>query len=195
MTATAETNAALRRRVRPLLLAPLVVFIALAVVFFARLTSGNDPSIIPSVLIGKPAPEFNLPVLEGSGAPGFTRADFLGKFTLVNFFGSWCAPCRQEHPVLLQIAKDSRVRLVGINYKDTPENARRYLADEGNPFAALVVDVNRRTYIDWGAYGVPETFLVGPDGVIISKIIGPLSERAYAEVILPAVAKARPAGT
>jgi cytochrome c biogenesis protein CcmG/thiol:disulfide interchange protein DsbE len=195
MTETTGMDGAPRGRIRPLLLLPLAVFAALAAVFLLRLTSGGDPGAIPSVLIGKPAPEFNLAALEGAGVPGLSRADFAGKFTLVNIFGSWCVPCRAEHPMLLQVAKDSRVRLVGINYKDTPDNARRFLAELGNPYAAIGVDTNSRTFIDWGAYGVPETFLVGPDGVIISKIIGELTPRAFAEVILPAVEKARaPAG-
>jgi cytochrome c biogenesis protein CcmG/thiol:disulfide interchange protein DsbE len=181
-----------RSRVRPLLLLPLLVFAALAVVFLTRLLSGSDPSVVPSVLIGKPAPQFNLPTLEGSGVPGFSNADFTGRFTLVNIFGSWCVPCRAEHPMLMEVAKDPRVRLVGINYKDTPDKARAFLTDLGNPYAAIGVDQTSRTFIDWGAYGVPETFLVGPDGVIITKIIGELTPRAFTGVILPAIEKARP---
>jgi cytochrome c biogenesis protein CcmG/thiol:disulfide interchange protein DsbE len=187
MNEVTGTQVAPSRRLRPLLLLPLAVFVALAGVFLTRLLSGTDPSIIPSVLIGKPAPEFNLPALEGVGVAGLSRADLMGRFTLVNIFGSWCAPCRQEHRMLMEVAKDTRVRLVGIDYKDTPEGARRFLAELGNPYAAIGVDKTSRAYIDWGAYGVPETFLVGPDGVIISKIIGELTPRAFTEVILPAV--------
>ncbi len=187
MTEASGTSATPRWRVRPLLLLPLAVFVGLALVFLTRLTAGGDPSAIPSVLIGKPAPDFALPALEGAGVPGFAKADLAGKFTLVNIFGSWCVPCRAEHPMLMQVAKDPRVRLVGINYKDTADNARRFLNDLGNPYAAIGVDTTSRTFIDWGAYGVPETFLVGPDGVIITKIIGELTPEAFSQVILPRI--------
>jgi cytochrome c biogenesis protein CcmG/thiol:disulfide interchange protein DsbE len=195
MTAHDPAAEAPRRRIRPLLLLPLAIFAVLGVVFLARLVSGSDPSVVPSVLIGKPAPQFALPALEGAGVPALSHGDFAGKFTLVNIFGSWCVPCRAEHPMLMRVAKDPRVRLVGVNYKDTPENALRFLKDLGNPYAAIGVDQGSRTFIDFGAYGVPETFLVGPDGVIISKIIGELTQRAFDTVILPAIEKGRAPAT
>jgi cytochrome c biogenesis protein CcmG/thiol:disulfide interchange protein DsbE len=178
------------RRVRLVLLLPLGLFVFLAAVFLMRLESGVDPSAVPSVLIGKPAPAFALPALEGLGVPGLARADLEGKLTLVNIFASWCVPCRQEHPLLVELAKDRRIQIVGIDYKDTPENALRFLASLGNPYARVGVDRQGRTFIDWGAYGVPETFLVGPDGVIISKIIGPLTPAAVNETFMPEIAKA-----
>ena len=147
------------------------------------------------MLVGKAAPDFDLPPLAGltannAAVPGLKKADLLGHVTLVNIFASWCGPCRQEHPLLAELAKDTRVRLVGINYKDKPENARRFLDDLGNPYAAVGVDANGRTGIDWGVYGVPETFVVGPDGIIRYKFIGPISEEGLAKVLKPEIEKA-----
>jgi cytochrome c biogenesis protein CcmG/thiol:disulfide interchange protein DsbE len=129
---------------------------------------------------------FDLPPL-GEGE-GLKTADLSGKVTVVNVFASWCAPCRQEHPVLTELAKDPRIRLVAINYKDKPENAAAFLAALGNPYAAIGVDERGRTAIDWGVYGVPETFLVGPDGVIRRKFIGALTVESVARDLLPAAA-------
>ena len=144
---------------------------------------------MPSVLIGKPAPDFSLPALAGAGVPGLSRADLDGQLTLVNIFASWCVPCRQEHPVLEKMAKDSRIRLVGIDYKDKPENALALLNELGNPYAAIGVDASGRTFIDWGAYGVPETYLVGADGIIAKKYIGPLTDETVAKDLMPEIDK------
>ena len=176
-------------RLRPVMLLPLILFAGLAALFLLRLESNTGPDIVPSVLIGKPAPDFSLPALAGSGVPGLSRADLNGHLTLVNIFASWCVPCRQEHPVLERIAKDSRIRLVGIDYKDKPENARALLNDQGNPYAAIGVDESGRTFIDWGAYGVPETYLVGADGIIAKKYIGPLTDETVAKDLMPEIAK------
>jgi len=176
--------------VRLVYLLPLGLFAALALVFLTRLESGVDPEAIPSALVGKPAPAFDLPPLDGLGLPGLKRADLDGKVTVVNIFASWCGPCRQEHPVLSALAKDGRIRVVGINYKDQPGNARRFLADLGNPYAAVGVDERGRTAIDWGVYGVPETFVVGPDGVIRYKFIGPLTPETVERALMPVVEKA-----
>jgi cytochrome c biogenesis protein CcmG/thiol:disulfide interchange protein DsbE len=168
-------------RLRILFLLPLIVFIGIvAVMFIPGLRPGRDPSQIPSVLLNKPAPAFALAPLEGLHAggqpvPGFSNEDLKGRVTIVNVFASWCAPCRQEHPLLVELAKDPSVRLVGINQKDNPDNARRFLGALGNPYSAVGVDPNGRTSIDWGVYGVPETFIVGPDGMIRYKQIGPLT--------------------
>jgi len=187
---TAAENKAGRRRSRLILLLPLGFFVALAAVFLIRLESGVDPDAIPSALVGAPAPAFDLPPLDGVAVPGLKRADLDGKVTLVNVFASWCGPCRQEHPVLEELAKDKRIRLVGINYKDQPENARRFLGDLGNPYAAIGVDRQGRAAIDWGVYGVPETFVIGADGIIRYKFIGPLTDETAAGVLMPEIEKA-----
>jgi cytochrome c biogenesis protein CcmG/thiol:disulfide interchange protein DsbE len=179
-----------RRRPRLIHLLPLGIFLALAAVFFTRLMSGEDPSEIPSVLVGKTAPDFSLPALDGlardgTPIPGVNTETLQGKVSLVNVFASWCAPCREEHPLLAELAGDNRLQMLGINYKDVPENARRFLGELGNPYAAVGVDDSGRTAIDWGVYGVPETFLVGPDGVIRRKFIGPLSEQTIVNVLMP----------
>ena len=181
-------------RARLLVLIPLLAFLGLAVLFFIRLGSG-DPSTLPSALIGKPAPDFDLPPLDGltSGnqpIPGLKRADLLGHVSLVNVFASWCGPCRIEHPVLQELAKDKRFHLVAINYKDKTDNARQFLEDVGNPYAAIGVDARGRTGIDWGVYGVPETFLIGDDGVIRYKFVGPLTDDAVARILEPEIEKA-----
>ena len=172
-----------RRRVRILALVPLAAFLALVGLFLVQLGSG-DPSLVPSALIGKPAPAFNLPPIDGlAGDKGLSDAVLKqGHVTLINVFASWCVPCRQEAPVLLEIAKDKRfaaegVRLTGINYKDSPANARQFLAEGGNPYTAIGADRSGRTGIDFGVYGVPETYVVRGDGVISYKFIGPLTEQ------------------
>jgi cytochrome c biogenesis protein CcmG, thiol:disulfide interchange protein DsbE len=153
---------------------PVAAFAALALLFLVRLLSGADPARVPSVLIGRPAPALALPALAGLGKPGVATGDLKGGVTVVNVWASWCAPCRVEHPQLMALAKDG-VRVVGINYKDEPENARRFLGLLGDPFAAVGTDRDGRAAIEWGVYGVPETFVVGPDGTIRHKLVGPLT--------------------
>jgi cytochrome c biogenesis protein CcmG/thiol:disulfide interchange protein DsbE len=165
-------------RVRLLYVLPVLIFTALALLFLIRLYAG-DPSRVPSALIGRPVPTFALepvPGLTQAGqpVPGLFDGDLKGRVTVVNVWASWCGPCRQEHPSLVELAKNPAVRVVGINYKDNPENARRFLGAFGNPFAAVGADPNGRAAIDWGVTGVPETFVVGPDGTIRHKHIGPL---------------------
>jgi cytochrome c biogenesis protein CcmG, thiol:disulfide interchange protein DsbE len=183
------------RRPRLIFLLPALVFGAIALLFVARLYSG-DPSRVPSALIGRPVPEFDLAPLDGLKAagqpvPGLNRAELKGRTTVVNVFASWCAPCRQEHPLLMELAKDPGVRVVGINYKDNPENARRFLGALGNPFAAVGIDPSGRTAIDWGVYGVPETFVISKDGVIVHKHIGPVSAKDLEERLLPLIERLR----
>ncbi len=165
-----------------LALIPFLIFAALAALFFKQLSSGGNPSIVPSALLGKPAPEFSMPVLaglkrDGVQLPGLKTADFEDKVSIVNVWASWCVPCRAEHPALMEIAKDERISLVGINYKDKPENALRFLGQLGNPFAAVGTDIKGRAAIDWGVYGIPETFIVGPRGVIRYKHVGEITEK------------------
>jgi cytochrome c biogenesis protein CcmG, thiol:disulfide interchange protein DsbE len=166
-------------RGRMLVLAPLVAFLALAGLFMVRLGAG-DPSRIPSALIGHAAPVTKLPALPGltrSGkeVPGLDSATFAGEVTLLNVWSSWCVPCRDEAPLLMRLAADRRIRIIGMNYKDQPADAVRFLARYGNPFLANGVDANGRTAIEWGVYGVPESFLVGRDGRIVYKLIGPMT--------------------
>jgi cytochrome c biogenesis protein CcmG/thiol:disulfide interchange protein DsbE len=179
----------------PLRFLPLVVFALLAAVFLVRLFAG-DASRIPSALIGKPAPEFELPALSGLGAQGLSTADLRkGHVSVINIFASWCAPCRQEHPVLMSLARDETliglgVELYGLSYKDEAANALNFLHEEGNPFQRVGVDPAGRTAIDFGVYGVPETFVVKGDGTIAYKFIGPLTPSAAATTLVPEIRKA-----
>ena len=175
---------------RLFVLLPLLIFLGLAGLFLSQLLSGRDVSEVPSALIGLPAPQTNLPALEGINLPGLDTKSFAGKVTLVNVFASWCAPCREEHPVLLALAQDKRFVMAALNYKDQPENARRFLGDLGNPFQAIGVDEAGRTAIDWGVYGVPETFVIGKDGKIAYKHVGPLTPETVQALLLPQIDKA-----
>ena len=173
---------------------PLIAFIALAALFLYRLGTG-DPSVLPSALIGHPAPVTDLPPLpgverDGKPIPGVSNATFQGAVTLVNVWASWCVPCRDEVPFLEQLSKDKRIQLVGINYKDLPEDARRFLNRFGNPFIANGRDASGRTSIDWGVYGVPETYLIGRDGRITYKLVGPVTADNLARTLEPEIAKA-----
>jgi len=174
---------------------PLAVFIALALIFWTQLNSGRDISEIPSALIGTKAPWRNLDPLngatkDGAPVPALTTQTARGKLTLVNFWASWCVPCRQEHPVILQLSKDPRITVVGVNYKDGAENALRFLGELGNPFSAIGLDPAGRMAIDWGVYGIPESYLVGPDGTILYKRIGPFDDKSLKEGLYPAIEKA-----
>ncbi|WP_417767874.1 DsbE family thiol:disulfide interchange protein [Stappia sp.] len=187
-------GAAPRRRIPLLALLPLIVFSLLAALFLVQLLSGKDASQVPSALIDKPAPEFTLPPVdgltrEGAGVAGVARADLLGKVSVVNIFASWCAPCRQEHPLLEDLARSGKAQMIGINYKDKAENARRFLGTLGNPYDLVGADENGRAAIDWGVYGVPETFIVDARGTIRYKFIGPLSPQTYEGAFLPELEK------
>ena len=193
-----STDAPPQARSRWVYLAPLGLFAALAVLFLAGLFFGSA-SRVPSALIGKPAPALTLAPLEGllrdgRQVPAFTSADLAkGRASIVNVFASWCAPCRVEHPYLVALAqspaaKQGRVAVLGINYKDEPENARRFLGALGNPFSAVGVDPEGRNAIEWGVYGVPETFVLGPDGRILDKHVGPLDEVSAGRLLARAIA-------
>ncbi len=178
-----------------LALIPLIVFacIALAVgkVMYDQEVHGTDISAIPSALIGTKAPKLALPPLEGSNLPALTDDAIRGKLTLVNVFASWCIPCRDEHPVLKEIAKSGQLNIVAINYKDTSENALRFLGELGNPYNAIGIDPNGSAAIDWGVYGIPESYLVSPDGTILYKQVGPFTPTSLKEGLYPAIAKAQ----
>jgi cytochrome c biogenesis protein CcmG, thiol:disulfide interchange protein DsbE len=187
------------RRRSFLMALPLVVFAALAALFWLRLGDG-DPSRIPSALIGRQAPQVALPALaglndSGTEVPGLDPAMFKGKVSLVNVWASWCIPCHDEAPLLSELGKDKRLQMIGINYKDTPDNARRFLGRYGNPFGAVGVDGNGRAGIEWGVYGVPETFIVGRDGTILYKLVGPIMPENIDAVLRPQIEKALQAGS
>jgi len=192
--ATASREDTTKKPRNILVLLPLVVFLALAGLFFYRLGTG-DPSRIPSALIGRPAPQTDLPPLaglerEGKAVAGLNSATFQGAVTLVNVWASWCVPCHDEVPFLEKLSKDKRIQLVGINYKDGADNARRFLNRYGNPFVATGRDDSGRTSIDWGVYGVPETFLVGRDGRVAYKLVGPITADNLAQLLEPEIEKA-----
>ena len=191
MTSAENTGAPRRKWI---VFLPLALFIVLAVLFFIRL-GGGDPSRVPSPLIGRPAPATTLPPIaglerDGKPVPGITPEIFSGKVTLVNVWASWCVPCHDEAPLLHDLARDPRIQIVGIDYKDQPENARRFLGRYGNPFTAAGTDGNGRASIEWGVYGVPETFIVGRDGRIAFKLIGPITPDNLAAALKPAIEKA-----
>ena len=175
---------------------PLLIFAALALIFWSQLNSGRDISEIPSALIGTKAPKLDLPPLDGATTlagrpmPALTDAALMGKLTLVNVWASWCVPCRQEHPIILELSNDPRLTVVGINYKDQNDNALRFLGELGNPFSAIGIDPNGKAAIDWGVYGIPESFLVGADGTILYKRAGPFDEKTLKEGLMPAIEKA-----
>lgn len=172
-------------------LLPVTVFGLLVAVFFIGL--GKDPALVPSPLVGKPAPEFSLPLLDDP-ASTLSRDDLLGRISLVNIWGTWCAGCRQEHDTLLTLARDSGVPIYGINWKDDEQLAREWLKVLGNPYAAVGVDADGRVAIDWGVYGAPETFLIGPDGTVLYKHIAPITLDVWREEFLPRIAAAGGAG-
>jgi len=182
------------RNRRILVLLPLAAFLGLAALFFVRLSAG-DASRIPSALIGREAPATDLPPVaglerDGKPIPGLAAGDFKGAVTVLNVWASWCVPCHDEAPLLVQLARDPRIRLVGINYKDQADNARRFLGRYGNPFAASGADVSGRAAIEWGVYGVPETFIIGRDGKIAYKLVGPVTPENIEQVMKPAIEKA-----
>ena len=193
MSAAEQERANIGRR-RAMVATPLVVFLALVALFLFRLYDG-DPSRIPSALIGHPAPQTNLPPIarlerNGTAVPGIDAANFKGAVTVVNVWASWCVPCHDEAPILMRLAQDNRLRLIGINYKDEPDNARRFLGRYGNPFAAAGADLNGRAGIEWGVYGVPETFVVGRDARIAYKLVGPITADNLDRVLKPEIEKA-----
>ncbi|MBR1217000.1 DsbE family thiol:disulfide interchange protein [Bradyrhizobium sp. U87765 SZCCT0131] len=203
-TTSAPQTAPPARRRSWLVAAPLVVFAALAAIFWFRLGSG-DPARLPSALIGRPAPQTALAPLEGlasGGAPipGLDPAAFKGRVSLVNVWASWCVPCHDEAPLLLALGKDKTLQdkglqVIGINYKDAPDNARRFLGRYGNPFDRVGVDPNGRASIEWGVYGVPETFVVGRDGRIAYKLVGPITPDNIDSVLKAEILKAMAANS
>ena len=167
---------------------PLLAFTAIAGWFWLGLAPDRDPSAIPSVMIGKPVPAFDLPPLV-AGSPGLKTSELKGRVTLINFFASWCVPCRAEHPLLFTLAQDRRIEIDGIAYKNKMSDTQAYLAELGNPYARVAVDESGRAAIDFGLTGVPETFLIDRDGVIRFHEAGPLSEDVIEQQLKPLIAE------
>ena len=174
----------MRRRL--LYLVPAVIFGVIAGYFVWGLDPERDPRLIPSVMIDQPVPEFALSAIEGMEGPGLKTADLTdGQVTLVNFFASWCVPCRIEHPFLIELVERVGARLVGINYKNEAEEARAWLAQLGNPYAAIGADTTGRVGIEWGVYGLPETFIVDRKGRIRYRRVGPIDADTLEREIRP----------
>ncbi|MGH8635040.1 MAG: DsbE family thiol:disulfide interchange protein [Burkholderiales bacterium] len=167
---------------------PLLAFIALAVILGIGLTL--DPRKVPSPLIGKPVPEFSLPPVKGRTL-GLASGDLKGEVSIVNVFASWCVACKEEHPVFMQMKREGLVPIHGINYKDRPEDAQKWLDEMGDPYTRTGADINGRVSIDWGVYGVPETFLVDREGRIVFKQIGPVTPQLVKEKLLPLIEQLR----
>jgi cytochrome c biogenesis protein CcmG/thiol:disulfide interchange protein DsbE len=170
---------------------PLAVFMVMAVFLGIGLTM--NPRDIPSPLIGKPAPEFSLPPVKGRTL-GLATADLKGQVSLVNVFASWCVACRDEHPLLMDLGKRGIVPIYGLNYKDKPDDAQSWLDELGDPYTRTGADISGKVAIDWGVYGVPETFVVDRNGIIAYKQIGPISPKILQETILPLIAKLQAGG-
>lgn len=169
---------------RRLLWLPLAAFAALAAMLAAGL--GLNPREVPSPYIGKPAPDFTLPLLH-DGARSLSPSELRGQVWVLNVWASWCAPCRAEHPLLVEAARDRQVTLVGLNYKDDPRNAQEWLRALGDPYGVSAADRDGRVAIDFGVYGVPETFVIDREGVVRLKHVGPLTVDVWADQVLPLV--------
>ena len=161
---------------------PVIVLIGLMLMLAVGLKL--DPREVPSPFIGKAAPQFELPLLDAPEKM-FSPADMAGRPVLVNFFASWCAGCKVEHPLLMQMAENEGIEIIGIDYKDAPEDARNWLARHGNPYRTVVLDREGSAGLDWGVYGVPESYVVGADGTILFKQIGPVTPQAWERDIRP----------
>lgn len=166
---------------------PVILFLGLCGVFAMMLLQpGRDAATIPSALIGQTAPDTELPPVEGLALAGIDPSSFEG-VTIVNFWASWCGPCREEHPYLMELADDPRVTIAGVNYKDAPAQATQFLSDLGNPYDVAGADRSGRAGIEWGVYGMPETFIIAPDGTIAFKHVGPISRAIMTDRILPEI--------
>jgi len=181
----ASTGEAAPPRRRWIFIVPIAAFVLIAIGFCLGLTI--NPQILPSALIDEPAPQFDLPPLPGQ-QHGFSTADLKGHVSLVNTFASWCAPCRMEHPILNKLAETKQVPIYGIDYKDQGEAGAKWLETLGNPYTKVGADTGR-VGIDWGVYGVPETFVIDRNGRIRYKHVGPLSEADIQQKLLPMIAR------
>jgi cytochrome c biogenesis protein CcmG/thiol:disulfide interchange protein DsbE len=169
---------------RLLFIVPLVAFLGVAAWLAFGLT--RDPSILPSALLDRPAPDFSLPALH-DGAPPLTDEDLRGEVQLVNVFASWCAPCKAEHPLLMRLAEDEGITVNGLNWKDEREDAEAFLTELGDPYKRIGFDETGRTGIDWGVYGVPETYVIDASGRIRYKHTGHLTAKDVNQTLLPLI--------
>ena len=176
------------RRSRPVFLVPAIVFMALVLAFGISLD--RDPSRVPSALIGRSVPTFSLPPVKGR-ALGLSSSNLKGEVSLVNVFASWCVACREEHPLLMRMSQQKLVPIHGLNYKDQPEDAARWLDTMGDPYTRTGADLDGRVAVDWGVYGVPETYVIDREGRIAFKQIGPITPEVLDTTILPLIAKLR----
>ena len=174
-------------------LLPLAGFALLLAVLLVGLARAPQKSILPSPLIGKPAPQFSLPNLFDNTAP-VSSESLKGHWSLVNVWGTWCVECRAEHAMLVEVSHSGVIPIIGLDWKDEDDHALEWLAQLGNPYQAIGVDHDGRTAIDWGVYGAPETFLVNPQGVVVYKLVGPLTRESWTQDFLPRLARPASAG-
>jgi len=172
-----------KKRVSGLVLIPLIALIMMVLFGWGLLNKSDE---LPSALLKKPVPEFSLPPVQGRST-GLATSDLMGKVSLVNVFASWCVPCRIEHPMFMELAQQGIVPIYGINYKDKPAQAEAWLAELGDPYTLTGADLDGRVGIEWGVYGVPETYVIGADGRIAYRHVGPLSRAALSETVLPII--------
>ena len=176
-------------KIKPLMLIPPLLFAGLAALFLVGMLRDDDPRALPSTREGGPVPALTL--ADFRGEPAFTVEDLAdGDVVLVNFWASWCAPCRAEHPQLVQMAAEG-IEIFGVNYKDDPAKAAQFLDDLGDPFQRVSADPTGRTGLDWGLYGVPETFVIDAEGTVVKRFAGPITQSVLESVIKPAIAAAR----
>ena len=171
---------------KTLFILPFLIFFGVITYFAIPIVKKSDPKLLPSALVDKDVPQNKLPPLS-KNKRGFDREDLMGGETLVNFFSSWCGPCRVEHDLLMKISKEKTVRLFGINYKDQTQAAINWLNQLGDPFERIVADKDGRAAIDWGVYGVPETYLIDKQGKVRYRHVGPLTERILEEKLMPII--------
>ncbi len=168
---------------KKILILPVLFFILILIIFFYLLIIDRNPSEIPSALLNKKAPSFQTNRLL-SDKNFNSESELIGKINLVNFFATWCKPCRDEHPYIQKLSNIKNIRLIGINYKDNKKKTKEWLNKFGNPYSKIAVDKNGRIAIDWGVYGIPETFIIDKNGIIKYRHVGPINKKIYKKIVL-----------
>ena len=168
---------------KKILLLPSIIFTCILLIFFYLLTTDRDPSLLPSALINKSVPSFEAVTLE-KNKKFISSESFINKITLVNFFATWCKPCRDEHVYIERFSKEENINIIGINYKDDRRKTIKWLKNMGNPYSEVIIDKNGRIAIDWGVYGIPETFFVDSNGIIKYRHVGPINKKVYNQINL-----------